>query len=63
MKLATGGQAATDNVATLQFSFGGAGTSGGHLFALTCHVLPDLAHDVVLGLPFLREHNPDVDWA
>ena len=63
VNLATGGQAATDNVATLKFVFGTLGEQGGTEFEVDCHVLSNLAHDVVLGLAFLQQYNPVLDWA
>ena len=35
----------------------------GHHELITLDVLGTAAHDIILGLPWLRKHNPSIDWA
>ena len=37
--------------------------SDGLVQSVLCYVVPELACPIVLGMPWLREHNPRIDWA
>lgn len=36
--------------------------SDGLVHSVLCYVVPDLTCPIVLGMPWLREHNPCIDW-
>lgn len=36
--------------------------SDGLVHSVLCYVVPELTCPIVLGMPWLREHNPRIDW-
>ena len=35
---------------------------GGHQEKITLDIIDTANHDIILGLPWLRKHNPNIDW-
>ena len=66
MATANGERLTSDLLATVEFSFG-AGDRGleknAARFTADCCMLGGITSDLILGIPFLRHENPQIDWA
>ena len=64
--MANGERLQSDLLATVEFSFGAGDRGKGKntaRFTADCCVLGGITNDLVLGIPFLRHENPQIDWA
>ncbi len=57
VRLATGVSVDSDSVVRGEITL-----AHGVVHSVECHVVPELAYPLILGLPWLRSYNPSVDW-
>jgi len=55
-----GQESVTTHIAKIPLS---SGPEGVHREVLPSFVVPGLKYDVILGMPWLKQHNPNIDWA